>query len=78
MIAVERFWQGDRNQRIRLDKEPWSAEQARRKVMTHLSWLLVAAATGGAFVSISAMRPRCSGSSSPAKRRCRLTFSLDC
>jgi len=25
MIAVERFWQGDRNQRIRLDKEPWSA-----------------------------------------------------
>ena len=50
MIAVERFWQGDRNQRIRLDKEPWSASKIAKKVMTHLSWLLVAAATGGAFV----------------------------
>ena len=50
MIAVERFWQGDRNQRIRLDKEPWSAGKVAKKVMTHLSWLLVAAATGGAFV----------------------------
>ena len=23
MVAVERLWQGDRNARIRLDKEPW-------------------------------------------------------
>lgn len=50
MIAVERFWQGDRNTRIRLDKEPWTASKIFKKVMTHISWLLIAAATGGAFI----------------------------
>ena len=50
MVAVERLWQGDRNPRIRLDKEPWGASKIFKKVMTHISWLLVAAATGGAFV----------------------------
>ncbi len=50
MIAVERFWQGDRNARIRLDKEPWSGGKIFKKLMTHLTWLLIAAATGGAFV----------------------------
>lgn len=50
MVAVERFWQGDRNARIRLDKEPWSVSKLFKKSMTHLSWLLIAIATGGAFV----------------------------
>ena len=50
MIAVERFWQGDRNTRIRLDKEPWSASKIFKKFATHISWLLIAAATGGAFI----------------------------
>src|SRR5262249_26993591 len=50
MIVVERFWQGDRNARIRLDKEPWAAAKVIRKLMTHLSWLLIAAVTGGALV----------------------------
>ncbi len=50
MIAVERFWQGDRNTRIRLDKEPWSANKIFKKTMTHVSWILIAAATGGAFI----------------------------
>ena len=50
MVAVERFWQGDRNSRIRLDKEPWTAAKIYKKVMTHLSWVLIAAATGGAFI----------------------------
>ena len=50
MIAVERFWQGDRNARIRLDKEPWGAAKIFKKTMTHLSWLLIALATGGALV----------------------------
>src|SRR3990170_4792255 len=50
MIAVERFWQGDRNARLRLDKDPWSLETIWRKSVTHLSWLLIAIATGGAFV----------------------------
>ena len=50
MIVVERFWQGDRNARIRLDNSPWTFEKIWKKTATHLSWLLVAIATGGAFV----------------------------
>jgi len=50
MIVVERFWQGDRNARIRLDASRWSFEKIWKKAGTHISWLLVAVATGGAFV----------------------------
>ncbi len=50
MVAVERLWQGDRNARIRLDKEPWSARKVFLKTMTHLSWLLIGLLTGGAIV----------------------------
>ncbi len=50
MIAIERFWQGDRNARIRLDKESWSASKILKKLMTHVSWLAVGVATGGAMV----------------------------
>ena len=50
MVAVERFWQGDRNARIRLDKEPWGVRKLFLKGMTHLSWLAIGLATGGAFV----------------------------
>ncbi len=57
MIAVERFWQGDRNARLRLDKHMWSFETLWRKTATHLSWLLIAIATGGAFVFYFADAP---------------------
>lgn len=50
MIAVERFWQGDRNARMRLDKAPWTASKIFKKTMTHATWLLVALLTGGVFV----------------------------
>jgi len=50
MISVERFWQGDRNARIKLDKDPWGPAKTFKKVMTHLSWLAVGVATGGAMV----------------------------
>lgn len=50
MIAVERFWQGDRNSRLRLDQSGWSLEKLWKKSATHFSWLLIALATGGAFV----------------------------
>ena len=39
MVVVERFWQGDRNARIRLDKERVGAVKIFKKAMTHLSWL---------------------------------------
>jgi cytochrome c oxidase accessory protein FixG len=50
MITVERLWQGDRNARIRLDKEPWGPRKLFLKGMTHVSWLVIGVATGGAFV----------------------------
>ncbi len=50
MIVVERFWQGDRSARIRLDKEPWTFEKIWKKTATHVSWLLIALATGGALI----------------------------
>lgn len=50
MVLVERFWQGDRNQRMRLDASPWTFEKVWKKTATHISWILVALATGGALV----------------------------
>jgi cytochrome c oxidase accessory protein FixG len=57
MIAVERFCQGDRNARLRLDKHPWAFETLWKKGATHLTWLLIAVATGGAWVFYFADAP---------------------
>ena len=57
MIAVERFWQGDRNARLKLDKHLWSFETLWKKAATHSSWLLIAVATGGAWVFYFADAP---------------------
>ena len=57
MIAVERFWQGDRNARLRLDKHRGSFETLWKKAATHLSWLLIAVLTGGAWVFYFADAP---------------------
>jgi cytochrome c oxidase accessory protein FixG len=50
MISIERFWQGDRNARLKLDKDSWGPGKLFKKTMTHLSWLAVGLATGGAMV----------------------------
>jgi cytochrome c oxidase accessory protein FixG len=47
---VERWIQGDRNARMKLDQGPRNANYWARKGITHLVWLLIAAATGGAWV----------------------------
>ena len=49
-IMVERLIEGDRNARMRLDKAPWSIGKIAKKAAKHLVWLLIAAATGGAWV----------------------------
>ncbi|MEO1039095.1 MAG: cytochrome c oxidase accessory protein CcoG [Pseudomonadota bacterium] len=49
-IAVERLFEGDRNKRIRLDKAKWSFNKAWRKIGKHAVWLVIAAATGGAWI----------------------------
>ena len=50
MIAVERFWQGDRNARMRLDQSAWTFEKVWKKTATHISWLVISVATGGVLV----------------------------
>lgn len=50
MIAVERFFQGDRNARMRLDKAPWTGSKIAKKVATHVTWALIGVLTGGALV----------------------------
>jgi cytochrome c oxidase accessory protein FixG len=47
---VEQKIQGDRNERMRLDKAPWTADKWRKKVLTHGAWLLISMATGGAWI----------------------------
>jgi len=49
-IAVERWVEGDRNARLRLDKQPWGAEKLRKKIVKHTIWVLIALSTGGAWV----------------------------
>lgn len=49
-IWVERAFEGDRAARMRLDKAPMSLNKAWRKLGKHAVWLLIAFATGGAFI----------------------------
>jgi len=49
-LVVERFFEGDRNARMKLDKAPLSVNKAWRKTGKHVVWLLVSFATGGAFI----------------------------
>ena len=47
---LEQRTEGSRNQRIKLDAAPWSAEKLVRKLAKHGSWLFVALLTGMTFV----------------------------
>lgn len=49
-VWVERIVQGDRNARMKLDQSPWTLEKIRKKGLTHLIWIMIAACTGGAWV----------------------------
>ena len=49
-MLVERWIEGDRNERMRSDRQPMSAAKAARKGLKHAAWLVIAAATGGAWV----------------------------
>ncbi|MBI1385136.1 MAG: cytochrome c oxidase accessory protein CcoG [Rhizobiales bacterium] len=49
-VSVERFIQGDRNARLRLEKAPWTFDKAWKISVTHAIWLLISLATGGALV----------------------------
>ena len=49
-MYLEQRFEGSRNQRMKLDKAPWSFEKLWRKGMKHGSWLFVAFMTGMTFV----------------------------
>jgi len=48
-LFVERWIEGDRNKRIRLDKEAWGVHKISLKIAKHGVWLLIALLTGGAW-----------------------------
>lgn len=47
---IEHRTEGDRNQRIRLDAQPWNRDKIIRKTLKHSLWLLLAFGTGYTFV----------------------------
>lgn len=49
-ILVERWIEGDRNARLRLHRSKWTAEKIRKTAVKWSAWLLIAVATGGAWV----------------------------
>jgi len=55
--GVERFFQGDRRAHMLLDQAPWSFDKLWRKGATHVSWLMIAWWTGGAWVLYFADAP---------------------
>jgi len=56
-LVVERAVEGDRNARIKLDAAPFSLDKLRKRVSKHAIWLLIAMATGGAWVFYFADAP---------------------
>lgn len=56
-LVVERFIEGDRNARIKLDKAPWSFRKLGLRSIKHLIWLVIAVATGGAWIFYFADAP---------------------
>ena len=49
-LWMERWTEGPRNKRIKLDASPWTAEKVRRKLAKHSLWLVFALWTGFTFV----------------------------
>ena len=50
-VAVERFFEGDRNARIKLEKSKWTENnKILKRLGKHITWILIAMATGGAWI----------------------------
>ena len=49
-LWIERFFEGDRNKRMKLDAAPWSRDKLLRKGGKHLTWIVFALWTGFTFV----------------------------
>ncbi|MBB6465932.1 cytochrome c oxidase accessory protein CcoG [Aminobacter carboxidus] len=60
-LVVERGIEGDRNARIKLDSAPWSLTKLWKRIAKHAIWLVIAVATGGAWIFYFADAPRLLG-----------------
>ncbi len=56
-LVVERYFEGDRNARMKLDAAPYTFDKIRKRVLKHVSWLIIAVATGGAWIFYFADAP---------------------
>ena len=56
-LVVERFFEGDRNQRIKLDAAPMGVDKIRKRASKHIVWILISIATGGAWIFYFADAP---------------------
>ena len=56
-LVVERAVEGDRNARMKLDREPWGARKVALRVIKHAVWVAIAVATGGAWIFYFADAP---------------------
>jgi len=56
-LAIENRIEGDRNARIKLDQAPWTARKIVLRTVKHALWLVVAVATGGAWIFYFADAP---------------------
>ncbi|MCY6381343.1 cytochrome c oxidase accessory protein CcoG [Hoeflea prorocentri] len=56
-LVVERAIEGERNQRMKLDAAPWSFNKVAKRVSKHAIWLMIAVATGGAWIFYFADAP---------------------
>ncbi|RUV86399.1 cytochrome c oxidase accessory protein CcoG [Mesorhizobium sp. M1A.F.Ca.IN.022.07.1.1] len=60
-LVVERAIEGDRNARIKLDATPWTARKLVLRTIKHAIWLIIGAATGGAWIFYFADAPKLLG-----------------
>ncbi|MCB1518815.1 MAG: cytochrome c oxidase accessory protein CcoG [Hyphomicrobiaceae bacterium] len=56
-LVVERAIEGDRNARMKLDAAPWSFDKVWRRLLKHVTWILIGVATGGAWIFYFADAP---------------------
>jgi cytochrome c oxidase accessory protein FixG len=56
-LVVERFIEGERNARIKLDQSPWTLHKVGLRLAKHVIWILIAIATGGAWIFYFADAP---------------------
>ncbi|TNM64904.1 cytochrome c oxidase accessory protein CcoG [Aliirhizobium smilacinae] len=56
-LVVERFIEGDRNARMKLDAGPWTVDKISKRVAKHAIWIAIAIATGGAWIFYFADAP---------------------